>query len=139
MLLAGSVPFMKFLYIFEQENTLLEEVEQMRKSALDVDDDSLLARCTRHSTFNSLELTNCDSDNVATLVVNILGLDHSDIVAVGGQGLDETVHGGIGDDKRRIVAIGAYGEVVVVIGYEGTNVGFLHKGVEGGSFGLGKN
>ena len=39
MLLAGSVPFMKFLYIFEQEKTLLEEVEQMRKSALDVDDD----------------------------------------------------------------------------------------------------
>lgn len=39
MLLAGCLPFMKFLYIFEQEDSLLEEVEQMRKSALDVDDD----------------------------------------------------------------------------------------------------
>lgn len=39
MLLVGSIPFMKFLYIFEQKDTLLEEVEQMRKSVLDVDDD----------------------------------------------------------------------------------------------------
>ena len=39
MLLAGCVPFMKFLYIFEQEDSLLEEVEQMRRSALDVDED----------------------------------------------------------------------------------------------------
>lgn len=39
MLLVGSIPFMKFLYIFEQEDTLLEEVEQMRKSAFDVDED----------------------------------------------------------------------------------------------------
>lgn len=39
MLLTGCVPFMKFLYIFEQEDSLLEEVEQMRRSALDVDED----------------------------------------------------------------------------------------------------
>ena len=94
---------------------------------LNVDDDALLAGCTGYTTFDSLELSCGDTDNVATLVVDMLGLDHTHVVAVGCQGHHETVHGGIGDDKRRVVAIGAYGEVVVVVGYEGTNVRFLQQ------------
>lgn len=39
MLFVGCIPFMKFLYIFEQEDILLQEVEQMRRSAIDVDND----------------------------------------------------------------------------------------------------
>ena len=53
MLLAGSVPFMKFLYIFEQEDTLLEEVEQMRKSAFDVDEDYVEYVNNRISNFHN--------------------------------------------------------------------------------------
>lgn len=41
MLLGGCVPFMKFLYVWEQEDALLEDVEEMRQSVFHVDDDYL--------------------------------------------------------------------------------------------------
>ena len=69
----------------------------------------------------------------------MFGLYHTDIVAVGGQGLDETIHGAIGDDKRRVVTVGPQTEVVVVLRNKGANGRLLHDGVEDCGFGMGKN
>ncbi len=41
LLLIGCIPFMKFLYIVEEEDSLLDDVALMRKSALDIDADYL--------------------------------------------------------------------------------------------------
>lgn len=73
------------------------------------------------------------------LVVDVLGSDHADIVAVGCQSGDKALHGFIGDDERRIVAVGTYAEMVVVVRDEGMDGRILQGRGKGLGFGMGKN
>ena len=106
---------------------------------LELDDDTLLSGNTGYTTLDTLELADGDTNEVAALVVDMLGADHTDIVAVGRQGGDKALHGLIRDDERRIEAVGTYAEVVVVVGDEGTDDRIFQGRSKGLGFGTGKN
>ena len=106
--------------------------------ALDVDDDTLLTGCAGYATYHARELTGDDTHDVAALVVDLAGVDHTNILTDGARGDDEALHALVRDHQRGIVAAGGLMEVVVVVGNEGTDCRFLDGQVEGTRFGMGK-
>ena len=94
--------------------------------ALEFDDDALLACSSGYASFYSLKLACGDSDDVATLVVDVAGIDYADVTAFCRGGYDEALHASVGHDEGRVVAGASVTEVGVVVVDEGAYSRLFH-------------